>query len=76
MAEVRREIVEYFQDEHGDWIAMLQCGHRQHVRHDPPWQNRPWTTDESGRQDMLGHKLICKECSELASSSQASTENS
>ncbi len=72
MQEVRRKIVEYFQDEHGDWVAMLQCGHRQHVRHDPPWQNRPWTTDAQGRESMLGHELLCKECSEQASPASTS----
>ncbi|WP_372983133.1 DUF3565 domain-containing protein, partial [Marinobacter sediminum] len=20
----------------------MSCGHFQHVRHNPPWQNRPW----------------------------------
>jgi len=24
------------------WVADLACGHTQHVRHDPPWQNRTW----------------------------------
>ena len=27
-----------------DWVAELECGHTQHVRHDPPWTNRPWVS--------------------------------
>ncbi|MFB8831117.1 DUF3565 domain-containing protein [Azotobacter sp. CWF10] len=23
-------------------MAVLSCGHTQHLRHQPPWQNRPW----------------------------------
>ncbi len=30
------------QDEVGDWVMLLSCGHRQHVRHQPPFINRPW----------------------------------
>ncbi|WP_232296350.1 DUF3565 domain-containing protein [Terriglobus sp. TAA 43] len=43
-------------------MADLACGHTQHVRHDPPWQSRPWTQTEEGRQSMLGHTLPCKLC--------------
>lgn len=52
----------FHQDEEGHWIADLACGHTQHVRHDPPWQSRPWTQTEEGRQSMLGHTLPCKLC--------------
>src|SRR5262249_8363555 len=26
----------------GHWVAELECGHNPHVRHDPPWECRPW----------------------------------
>jgi len=32
----------FHQDEDSDWVAALECGHSQHVRHDPPWMERPW----------------------------------
>src|SRR5204862_843380 len=32
---VERAIVGYHQDEHGDWVAELACGHQRHVRHRP-----------------------------------------
>jgi hypothetical protein len=35
MAE--QPIIAFHQDEQGDWVADLACGHGQHVRHRPPW---------------------------------------
>ncbi|WP_043766039.1 DUF3565 domain-containing protein [Algiphilus aromaticivorans] len=55
-------IVDFDRDELGDWRALLACGHRQHVRHRPPWINRPWVTTPEGRAAMLGHKLWCRRC--------------
>ena len=47
---IARRIVAYHADELGDWVAELDCGHGQHVRHDPPWQVREWVTTERGRE--------------------------
>jgi hypothetical protein len=58
----QRRIIGYHQDEHGDWVAELECGHTQHVRHNPPWFNRPWVVAPEGRTKMLGHELPCIEC--------------
>jgi hypothetical protein len=41
----------------GHWMAELECGHNQHVRHDPPYVERPWVITEHGRQSRLGHEL-------------------
>ena len=57
-----RRIVGFYQDEHGDWVAKLECGHGQHVRHNPPWINRPWVTTREGREMQLGQLLFCKKC--------------
>lgn len=57
-----QEIVGYHVDSEGDWLAKLQCGHFQHVRHRPPWVNRPWVTSEEGRQEMMGSALSCLKC--------------
>lgn len=57
-----RKIVDYHQDEVGDWVAELDCGHFQHVRHNPPWTNRPWVITPEGRRRMLGAVLGCKKC--------------
>lgn len=61
---MKQKIVGFHQDEHADWVAELQCGHTQHVRHRPPWQQRPWVTTAAGRQSRLGIELDCKKCEE------------
>ncbi|HXF94271.1 MAG TPA: DUF3565 domain-containing protein [Nitrospiraceae bacterium] len=61
---MERVIVGFHQDEHGDWVADLVCGHGQHVRHQPPFMNRPWVLTEEGRQRRLGQTLVCKTCNE------------
>ena len=61
-----RRIVGYHQDDAHDWVAELECGHNQHVRHDPPWTNRPWVTTAEGRRSVLGRALPCKKCDEGA----------
>lgn len=57
-----RAIVGYHLDDVGDWVADLDCGHGQHVRHQPPMTTRPWVLTEAGRQDHLGTTLNCKRC--------------
>ncbi|HQY69742.1 MAG: DUF3565 domain-containing protein [Gammaproteobacteria bacterium] len=59
---MERGIVGFHQDEEGHWVAELECGHMQHVRHDPPWVNRPWVTSAEGRAGMLGFMLNCRLC--------------
>ena len=41
------------------WIAGLSCGHTQHVRHNPPWQQREWVLSDKGRNDSIGFELEC-----------------
>jgi len=59
-------IVGYHLDDERHWVAELACGHFQHVRHDPPWQNRPWTQTPEGRRQMLGRALACLKCDQGA----------
>jgi hypothetical protein len=61
---VPQSITGFHQDEVGDWVADLACGHAQHVRHQPPWQLRPWTQSPAGRSAMLGRTLPCPLCAE------------
>ncbi len=63
---MKQAMTAYHQDELGDWVAELVCGHFQHVRHKPPWQNRPWVVSAAGREKMLGYELDCKKCDEGA----------
>ncbi|MFZ1904661.1 MAG: DUF3565 domain-containing protein [Steroidobacteraceae bacterium] len=57
-----KKITGYHQDDEGHWVAELECGHQQHVRHIPPWVNRPWVASAEGRTAMLGAALDCKKC--------------
>ena len=52
----------YHQDDKGDWVAELRCGHGQHVRHKPPFWLRPWVLSAEGRGAMLGTALDCVRC--------------
>ena len=59
---MRRTITGYHRDDEGHWVAELECGHTQHVRHDPPWQVRVWVTTPEGRDSHLGTELNCVLC--------------
>jgi hypothetical protein len=59
---MNRAITGFHLDTHNDWVAELACGHFQHVRHNPPWIQRPWVVTEEGRASMLGVLLDCKKC--------------
>jgi DNA-directed RNA polymerase specialized sigma24 family protein len=61
---MQQVIINFDQDELGDWRAILACGHRQHVRHNPPFANRPWVLTEEGRSRFLGATLECQACDE------------
>jgi hypothetical protein len=62
---LHRKISGFHQDERLDWVADLECGHGQHVRHKPPWTLRPWVVTPEGREKWLGAELDCKRCDEL-----------
>ncbi len=55
-------MIGFVTDAEGDWVARLSCGHRQHVRHDPPLVERPWVTTERGRSERIGQHLDCVRC--------------
>lgn len=59
---MERSIIGFHLDEHQDWVAELNCGHNQHVRHNPPWTNRPWVITRQGRLAKIGRSLNCKKC--------------
>ena len=61
---MEQPIVGYHQDDEGIWVAELACGHGLHLRHDPPWNVRPWVLSEEGRAARLGAMLPCKRCVE------------
>lgn len=57
-----RTITGFSADEAGDWVAHLDCGHRQHVRHRPPFVERPWVRTEEGRRQHVGTPIECPLC--------------
>lgn len=58
----RTAIAGFHQDEGGDWVAELACGHKQHMRHRPPWQERPWVENATEREAKLGAPITCVSC--------------
>lgn len=59
---MEQPIIGYHRDDEGHWVAELACGHHRHVRHQPPWAERPWVTTEAGRRSRLGLALPCVKC--------------
>jgi len=59
---MNRTIVNFRADDQGDWVAELSCGHRQHVRHRPPFQVRAWVLDHETRRSRIGSLISCPLC--------------
>lgn len=59
---MERTIVGFVQDDAGDWVALLDCLHRQHVRHQPPFRPAPWVVDDEQRAQRVGTRLNCPLC--------------
>ncbi len=59
---MERVITGFHEDEMGDYVAELSCGHNQHVRHRPPFQLRAWVLNDATRQDRVGAALECPLC--------------
>ncbi len=59
---MKREIVGFVADDVGDWVALLACRHRQHVRHRPPFREAPWVLVDAEREQRIGTALDCPLC--------------
>lgn len=59
---MRRAIIGFYEDVAGDFVAMLECGHEQHVRHKPPLVERPWVLTAEGLAAMIGNAIECRAC--------------
>lgn len=62
---MKQKILGFHIDEEDHWVADLQCGHKQHVRHDPPFHSRQWVTVPELREQRKGEELDCKRCDEV-----------
>lgn len=59
---MKRRIISFDKDDSDDWRAELDCGHYQHVRHNPPLITREWVLNEEGRKERLGVEVECRKC--------------
>jgi hypothetical protein len=71
---MHQRIVAFELDDEGHWRAKLDCGHYQHVRHDPPLVSRPWVLTESGRAAFVGRTLNCLHCDATATNDLAACD--
>ena len=60
--QVERSAVGFVQDDDGDWVVELDCFHRQHVRHNPPFRSAAWVLDEASRAEHVGTAFDCASC--------------
>jgi hypothetical protein len=59
---MQRTITAFEPDDEGHFVALLDCGHRQHMRHRPLVDIRPWVLTEEGRAARIGAAIECVEC--------------
>ena len=59
---MERRIAGFALDDEAHWVALLDCGHRQHMRHRPPFERREWVTTAAGRASRLGAVVKCVKC--------------
>jgi hypothetical protein len=56
---MKQPLTGFHLDAEHHWVADLACGHRQHMRQDPPW-----LLTEEGRRSHLGLEMECPRCDE------------
>jgi tellurite resistance-related uncharacterized protein len=59
---VQRTIVGFVADDVGDWVALLDCHHRQHARHRSPFRSAPWVEEAAERDRHIGTTMSCPLC--------------
>lgn len=59
---MKRRITGFYEDVEGHFVALLECGHEQHVHHKPPLVERPWVLTPEGRSSRIGQWLECPFC--------------
>ncbi len=62
-----QSVTGFSRDDENHWLIHLDCGHRLHARHDPPWQSRPFVTSTEGRAALLGTGWACPYCNGTSS---------
>ena len=59
---LQQKIYAYHKDEFDNWVTELECRHNQHIRHNPPFINRPWVMTLQSRNEKIGQYLNCVKC--------------
>ena len=59
---VLRRITGFEREGVGDWAAVLECHHRQHIRHRPPFWVASWIDNDAERAQHIGTTLQCPLC--------------
>ncbi|MCA9777674.1 MAG: DUF3565 domain-containing protein [Candidatus Eremiobacteraeota bacterium] len=59
---MQRTILQFEQDEDGEWRVILDCGHKRHLRHEPPRESRPELSDPLARRAAVGKAIECGRC--------------
>lgn len=59
---MQRRVVGFTVDDEGDRVVLLDCHHRQHVRHQPPFRLAPWIEDATERERRVGTPWPCPLC--------------
>jgi len=61
---MKRKILSFETDQDKEWRVVLDCGHRRHLRHDPPRETRPRLDDPEARQAVVGRRIECGRCAQ------------
>ncbi|PRQ07571.1 DUF3565 domain-containing protein [Enhygromyxa salina] len=56
------QITGFHRDDEDIWVAELDCGHAQHIRHAPPFSLAAWVNEPAERAAHLGTRLRCQLC--------------
>ncbi len=64
---MQRAMVSYRRDpeDNDAWVAVLDCWHGRHLRHEPPLRERSWVLDPAERTARLGTLVDCLKCDRL-----------
>ena len=61
---MNRKILSFEIDQDHEWRVILDCGHRRHLRHDPPRETRPQLDNPEARQAVIGRRIECGRCTQ------------
>lgn len=60
--QIERKILSIEEETNEEFVASLSCGHKRHLRHDPPRETRPRLLDSQEREAIIGTQIDCGRC--------------